>query len=543
MYALKLIKKKICLLIPIMITLSFITIPFVYSDDNSSRYKDDSSYVFAPGYLNAAKYQAEAIADQHTQGEAKSLLQNIVDYVQGKTEAKVEQNAADKPKPALQQKQSSPKASSKTLTFNLAKYNVKIGDLQIGTGTNQAYDANKRLISETINGITNIYVGFTYAGTDTIAQAMAIAAAGNTIYVNANTYTENVAVKDGIKLYGMVDADGNKPVINGCVRMENITQPTEVAGFTINGGESTILMEVHGTWFDPVAKKVVTGERIESSTELRGIYINNDTGAIKIWGNTISASELIQGSPGLGVLIASLDNNGNWLLASPNVTLEDNIIRDNAVGVEMDGLGTGTLALQNNLFQDNWYTSINDNNVHPSPMNITVDSNAFYDLGEIMHFDMLSGCGAGDRSYVTNNVFYSTGTHNAQGFGDYNSTLTTISNNFFTTAMVEGSPSLGVGGINTVGTTAPGHFDPITGLFVADNSAIGYNLPTLSEYSKLSFSNNPIAAGAFSSWGSNEANFSLNYEPIVNNSNTTTMLAMNNGIYREKPEKIRNPKY
>jgi hypothetical protein len=93
----------------IMTIASFAGISISYgnlNDDN--RYRDDSSSVFAPGYLNAAKYQAEAIINQ--QPQKKSLLQNIIEYVQNKTENKtenkVEQNAPEKPKPVLQQKQS-----------------------------------------------------------------------------------------------------------------------------------------------------------------------------------------------------------------------------------------------------------------------------------------------------------------------------------------------------------------------------------------------------------------------------------------------------
>ena len=105
MTILKLLKKNIYIVIFTMVFISFAIIPIVYPDSNDNHYRDDSSSVFSPGYLNAAKYQAEAIMNQQ-QMPQKSLLQNIAEYVLGKTENTVQQDAADKPKPALQQKQS-----------------------------------------------------------------------------------------------------------------------------------------------------------------------------------------------------------------------------------------------------------------------------------------------------------------------------------------------------------------------------------------------------------------------------------------------------
>ena len=54
---------KYYILISIMVLASFSVTSFAYSDDNSL-YRNDSSSVFAPGYMNAAKYQAESIRNQ-----------------------------------------------------------------------------------------------------------------------------------------------------------------------------------------------------------------------------------------------------------------------------------------------------------------------------------------------------------------------------------------------------------------------------------------------------------------------------------------------
>jgi hypothetical protein len=107
MFTLNVLKKNCYLIMLIMIISLFAAIPIVYSDSNDNRYRDDSSSVFAPGYLNAAKYQAEVVINQRPQGQNKSLFSKAMDYVMGKTENKVEQAAVDKPRPVLQQKQSS----------------------------------------------------------------------------------------------------------------------------------------------------------------------------------------------------------------------------------------------------------------------------------------------------------------------------------------------------------------------------------------------------------------------------------------------------
>ena len=102
---------NIFVIILIMVLASFVASPFVYADD-SNRYRDDALSVFSPGYLNAAKYQAEAIVKQQTQ--SKNFLQNMIDYVQNKTANKIENADSEKTqnKPVLQQKVSSSKGRS-----------------------------------------------------------------------------------------------------------------------------------------------------------------------------------------------------------------------------------------------------------------------------------------------------------------------------------------------------------------------------------------------------------------------------------------------
>jgi hypothetical protein len=91
--------------IMLLVTAPFIGTSFVYANDGS-RYRNDPSSVFAPGYLNAAKHHAEVARKQRA--SAKN-----VSYLQGKTASGIEESTAEKPKPKLQQK-SGAKSSTNT---------------------------------------------------------------------------------------------------------------------------------------------------------------------------------------------------------------------------------------------------------------------------------------------------------------------------------------------------------------------------------------------------------------------------------------------
>ncbi|MDD5136736.1 MAG: hypothetical protein PHN63_05255 [Candidatus Omnitrophica bacterium] len=111
MYTLKRFLINRYILILIMVLASFLSASIARSDDNN-RYRDDSSSVFGPGYINAAKYQAEAIINQ--KAPKKSLLAKAIEYVQDKMANKMEQVKFDKAQvtPKLQLKQSSAKGKS-----------------------------------------------------------------------------------------------------------------------------------------------------------------------------------------------------------------------------------------------------------------------------------------------------------------------------------------------------------------------------------------------------------------------------------------------
>ena len=236
-----------------------------YPDNNDNHYRDDSSNVFAPGYLNAAKCQAEAIIAQQT--PQKSLLQNITEFVMGKTEGNVEQAAVDKPKPELQQKQSSPSAAKK-ITASSANKSIAGGapvNIAIGSGTNQKYldratgvtydasGAGRVLLSESINGVTNIYAGFADYGTSTIEDAIGMAESGDRVIIKGRTYeggnnglwvnalSEGNMVPEGVTIAGGYNEDGtrdliNNPTIFDSAEIINMSSGSEIDGITFDSG-------------------------------------------------------------------------------------------------------------------------------------------------------------------------------------------------------------------------------------------------------------------------------------------------------------------
>ena len=328
------------LILSLLLSLTAISLAFA---DEGDRYRDDSLSVCGPGYLNAAKYQAEAIMRQ--QSPNKGLLQSIIDYVQSNNKNKVETAKADKEstKPELKQKMSGPGRKADALSsgsFNLAAYNIKIGDAKIGTGdkSSQVYDSQGRLVSEKINGVTQRYVGFGYAGTDTIAEAMLSSKAGDTLFINAGSYHENINVRDGVKIYG-IDA----PTLYGTFNLTNISN-AEIAGFTITGPGTGVSGGI-------------------------GINIDNSTGD-HIWGNDIKSSYdgiLVNASSAILVENNMIRFNANGIdLESGSATFNNNAINNNSVGFK-SGSNISDTILNDNAFLAN-VVDINSSRVNTTPV-------------------------------------------------------------------------------------------------------------------------------------------------------------------------------
>ena len=106
----------IILAIILAIAISFTGTSVTFARENTEYYSDSSS-TFSPGYLNAAKFEAEAIVRQQTpsnKGLFKEVVSGVTDFVQSTIGALIgkEKNEKTEVAPVLQRKMSNPKGKS-----------------------------------------------------------------------------------------------------------------------------------------------------------------------------------------------------------------------------------------------------------------------------------------------------------------------------------------------------------------------------------------------------------------------------------------------
>ena len=172
----------ILLTITLAIAISFMGISISYARDGNEYYNNDSSSVFSPGYINVAKHEADLVMRQQTQS-SKSLFSSLVEFVQDTVGTIIQKhtNEADIVKPVLQQKTSSGN-KPKTIAASAA-----MGNINIGSGTNQERDANGRLLAEWFGNVRYVYAGFDNVGSS-LQVALGLAKAGDNLIFKAGTY-------------------------------------------------------------------------------------------------------------------------------------------------------------------------------------------------------------------------------------------------------------------------------------------------------------------------------------------------------------------
>ena len=202
----------ILLIIVITIAISLMGTSVSYARDGSEYYNYDSSPVFSPGYLNAAKHESDLVLKQQAQ-VSKSLFSNLVEFVQGTIGAiiKTHKNEEDGVKPVLQQKTSGgnkPKIITAGSTF---------GNVNIGGGTNQERDANGRLLAEWFGNVRCVYAGFDNVGSS-LQVALSLAKAGDNIICKSGTYDLSGLTAGlflgGINMYGGYNENGVRDISN-----------------------------------------------------------------------------------------------------------------------------------------------------------------------------------------------------------------------------------------------------------------------------------------------------------------------------------------
>ena len=225
-----------------------------------------------PGYINAEFYKSYIETPRPT-----SSTEQEVERINQDRSASSEEDLDERVKPVLKKKTGTATTATETVSslFTGAETITDSTDydLPIGSGTDQEYNAQGDLIAEEINGTRHVYSGFDNFGYSTIQSAVTAANAGDIVIIaGGRSYTEEITVKNGVKLYGGYNDTGTRDIVStasvvtGGFTATGIDTDTEINGFTINGG-----MDLLSSYYRYV-----------------GINISNCDSDLKVLNNTIT---------------------------------------------------------------------------------------------------------------------------------------------------------------------------------------------------------------------------------------------------------------
>jgi hypothetical protein len=236
-------------LLIIALSMTFASFAYASMDDKSDRVSNNQSSIFSPGYINAVKQHAENVANQANR--KPTFWENAMEYVKNKLSGKIEQNAAERTAVKLQKKTSS-SGDGKTAakkeepavyeTAPQGSVTITAGTkIDIGSGTLKHYESG-RMISEYINGVKYIYVGFdnvgfiSNGGTNPIQSAINQATANDVIIVRGGAgkvYSGDLTISNSVHLYGGFDESGQR---------NSAANPTSVVGNATLSGAPVVEM-------------------------------------------------------------------------------------------------------------------------------------------------------------------------------------------------------------------------------------------------------------------------------------------------------------
>jgi parallel beta-helix repeat protein len=193
----------------------------------------------------------------------------------------------------------------------------------------------------------------------TIQQAINAASPGDTIYVKADTYYENVVLNKTVSLVGenrentVIDGGGIEPVVS--VGAHNVV----VVNFTIRNGGYGI--KLGGS----------------SNTIRNNIVVKHDHAGISVYGsNNTLTGNTITNIAEIGISISSSNN-----------SVSENIIADNFAGIGLWGASYNSIS-RNNITNNSygivlgqsWYNTLSNNNISANGLGIHLDSSYFNNL-------------------------------------------------------------------------------------------------------------------------------------------------------------------
>jgi len=254
-------KKKITLLLLTTVLLVMCKIDLAYPGVDG--FLKQRSQTATPGYINAAKQKTQNIINQTRKDNG--FFKGLVEHLKDGLFFKLAGGEGDRTKVDLKKKRSSSdsgtatnlKASefSESTIVDTTKYDVE----EYGKGDSQVYQ-NEQLISEVIDGVRHIYVGFENAGATgqdaaIIQYAINMAEAGDLVLVGSGAYAGDISVKNGVRIYGGYNSDGIRDIhntattIRGSFTANGINRATEINGFTLKSTSvfgDTATIEING---------------------------------------------------------------------------------------------------------------------------------------------------------------------------------------------------------------------------------------------------------------------------------------------------------
>jgi parallel beta-helix repeat protein len=292
----------------------------------------------------------------------------------------------------------------------------------------------------------------------TIQQAVDAATAGDTITVDAGTYTQNVTINKSLTLQGANAATvgngsrGAESVVDGgdadgvfAVRADNVT----ISGFKIQNGSNGGYFS--GIWVETghqninITNNIITGNGF-------GIWAQC-TGSCLIQGNLFDGNNKSQ-APGAGSISADATN---------GLTINNNEFKNETVGnpilLQAGGTGHVNLTVSNNNFHDNAYSlfyglgisnsTFSGNTMAPAAgkaglyfdganSGITISGNTFSQGGYGVRIDDYYTLGTNSNITITNNNLSGPTTYGIEIISAYTGTLNAENNywNLSTTAEV-----------------------------------------------------------------------------------------------------------
>jgi len=358
--------------------------------DNSDRLSGASSSIFSPGYINAAKYQTEAILGQLD--PRKSFMERLVENIKNNVGKNVDEDVKTKETVDIKKKTSSAPTVSKISGVNGVDTADPVNhNIAIGSGINQHYDNNNKLLWEEIGGVRHIYVGFSSinCGYGSIQEAIDNARADvrDEIILRGGSYSILRNITKAISIYGGYDSNGNRHW-DSASRSFIDTSTINIPG----GGETgMILMGVNNA--------VIDGLKFNSSLGL----LNNTSAEVRFCtfranGNGISINPVGNAPPCTNAVYIhdnTFDGNivaGVSITKASNVTIERNTFLSNSVRAvyATSPAGTGItkdiFIRYNNFYTIGYAISINNDAIVTSDHNNFLNGKTMTAGGSGTHF-------------------------------------------------------------------------------------------------------------------------------------------------------------